>query len=147
MEKELQWLHHCLIIGCIVTCNPSNLLNDLNIYIVSRRVISCTFDVTLRQSVIKRKQWLRCSPVCLPGNLWNPIRSALRWSFFLSPADVFSSIDSIQWAVTAIKDVWLGLDHASVVNDIFPTDFWNLISMFTIETTWFTNRHFCLKHL
>jgi hypothetical protein len=29
---------------------------------------------------------------------------------------------SIQWAVTAINEVWFGSDHASVVKDILPTD-------------------------
>jgi hypothetical protein len=35
---------------------------------------------------------------------------------------------SIQCAVTAMNDVWFGSVQASVVNDIFPTDFYEVLN-------------------
>ena len=75
-------------------------------------------DLQTIGNVQKTVSHLRCSPVCLPGIRWNPTRSAWRQSFGV-PADVFSLMASIQWAVTAINGDWFGSDQQSVVKDIF----------------------------
>lgn len=131
-KKKLQVLHHWLVIWGIVSSNPSDLLININTLCI-KKILVLTFDVILRRSVINKKQWAKCSPVCRPGSLWNPMRSALSWSFFLDPDGVFSSTASIQWAVTAINEVWFGSDHASVVKEIFPTDFYNIISILSLK--------------
>ena len=121
-KERLQIIHHFIVVGGIVRSDPSKLLVNLNILHMKKN-ISLTCDVIWMRSVTNKKQWARWSPECRPGILWNPIKSALRWSFLITPVGVVSSMAWIQWAVTAIKDTWFGSDHASVVQDIFPTDF------------------------
>ena len=121
-KQRLQRYHHCVVVGGIVRSDPSNLLVNLN-NCIWRKVILLTFDVIWTQSVMNKKQWARWSPECHPGILWNPIKSAQRWSFLTTPVGVVCSMAWIQWAVMAMKDTWFGSVHASVVQDIFPTDF------------------------
>ena len=80
------------------------------IYCIWRKIILLTFDVIWMWSVTNKKQWARWSPECHPGILWNPIKSALRWSFLTTPVGVVCSIAWIQWAVTAMKDTPIGAE-------------------------------------
>ena len=121
-KERLQRIHHWIVVGGIVRSDPSKLLVNLK-YCNEEKIIVLTFDVILMRSVTNKKQWAKWSPEWRPGILWNPIKSALRWSFLITPVGVISSTAWIQWAVTAMKDTWFGSNHASVVHDIFPTDF------------------------